>query len=319
MLRRRNFSLTQIEYVLALHRLGSFSRAAQECHVTQPTLSVQIQKLEEELGVVIFERTKKPLLVTERGAALVAQMQAILAEARKIDEIVEFTESKGIEGELSLGVIPTVAPYLLPRLLPIVASQHPGLKLKIVELQTHRIVQQLQDDQLDVGLLATPLHQPNVHERPLFLEPFSLLCQKGHRLSQRSRVNYDSLEFHDIWLLEEGHCLRHQVLDICALRKTKSSERQFQFESGSLETLKSLVQANGGYTLLPALATENLPSGVQLVPFANPIPAREIGLVTGRVQHKKNLQDALAQAILSSVPAAIRKLRKKDLELVPVS
>ena len=319
MAQKINFSLTQIEYVLAVHKYGHFSRAAEACHVTQPTLSMQIQKLEEELGTVIFERSKKPVLLTEKGAQLVEQMRAVLTEARKIDEILRSGSEEHPEGELSLGIIPTVAPYLIPRLLPLMAKKYPSVRLKIFELQTHRIVQSLEEDQVDVGILATPLGLPRIFERALYLEPFSVLCHKGHPLTKRARVNYSSLEFESIWLLEEGHCLRHQVLDICSLRKNKKSTRQFQFESGSLETLKNLVQSYGGYTLLPALATQGLPAGVQLIPFERPIPAREIGLVCSRVQHKKHLQDILAAMVLAAVPATVREMRRQDLELVPIS
>jgi LysR family hydrogen peroxide-inducible transcriptional activator len=325
MTRKANFSLTQIEYVLSVQRRGHFGLAAQECHVTQPTLSMQIHKLEEELGVVIFDRTKKPILLTEKGAKLLAQMRLVLTEALKIDEIHLDDLGSNARGELTVGIIPTLAPYLLPRLLPVVAKNFPDLELKIFELQTESIVRSLGDDTIDVGLLATPLHAANIHERALCLEPFSLLCQKSHKLAKRARVNYAALEANDLWLLQEGHCLRHQVLDICSLKKSRGAPRrgaeprQFQFESGSLETLKNLVSSYGGYTLLPALSTENLPPHVQLVPFEAPVPAREIGLACSRLQHKKALQDALAACVLEAIPAALRKLRRKDLELVPVA
>lgn len=317
MAKKVNFSLTQLEYVLAVHKHGHFSQAAKACHVTQPTLSMQIQKLEEELGTVIFDRSKKPILLTEKGAKLIDQMRAILAEARKVEGILE--EDNGVvEGELTIGIIPTVAPYLLPRLLPVVAKRYPKLRLKILELQTHRIVQALEEDQIDLGLLATPLHIPKIHERPLYWETFFVMSQKSHKLAKASKVKYSNLEFDDVWLLEEGHCLRHQMIDICAHRQKKSQSRQFQFESGSLETLKSLVQSYSGYTLLPALAAEGLPSGVALIPFEAPAPAREIGMVTSRQHFKKALQDALAQAVLEALPESVRKMKRKDFEIVPV-
>jgi LysR family hydrogen peroxide-inducible transcriptional activator len=313
-----NFSLTQLEYVLAVHKYGHFSQAAKACHVTQPTLSMQIQKLEEELGTVIFDRSKKPIILTASGGKLIEQMRAILFEAKKVEAILDAESGVGVEGNLTIGIIPTVAPYLLPRLLPVVAKLYPGLELKILELQTHRIVQDLEEDQIDLGILATPLGLPRIHERSLYWEKFSIMAQKGHLLTKRSKVRYSDLEFDDVWLLEEGHCLRNQMVDICAHRHKKSPKRQFQFESGSLETLKNLVKSYGGYTLLPALATEGLPSGVSLVPFESPIPAREIGIVTSRKDYKKHLQDALAQAVLECIPEAVRKIKRKDLELVPV-
>ncbi|MGZ3695614.1 MAG: LysR substrate-binding domain-containing protein [Bdellovibrionota bacterium] len=318
MAKKVNFSLTQLEYVLAVHKLGHFSHAAKACHVTQPTLSMQIQKLEEELGTVIFDRTKKPVALTEKGTKLVEQMRAILYEARKVDAILHSDSEAEVKGSLDIGIIPTVAPYLLPRLLPVVAKLYPGLQLKILELQTQRIVQALEEDQIDLGILATPLGLPKIHERSLYWEKFSLMAQKGHVLTKGHKVKYSDLEFDDLWLLEEGHCLRNQMVDICAHRPKKNSKRQFLFESGSLETLKSLVKSYGGYTLLPALATEGLPAGVTLMPFESPIPAREIGIVTSRLDYKKPLQDALAHAILECIPEAVRKIKRKDLELMPV-
>jgi LysR family transcriptional regulator, hydrogen peroxide-inducible genes activator len=311
-----NFSLTQLEYVLAVHRHGSFSRAAAACHVTQPTLSMQVQKLEEELGAVIFDRSKKPILLTEKGRKLIEQMRAILDEARKVEALLE--EEGPLQGEITFGVIPTIAPYLLPRLLPVVEKSYPGLRLRILELQTQRIVEALEEDQIDFGILATPLGLPRVHERSLYWEPFSLLCQKGHRLAKGRSVKAAQLEFEDFWLLEEGHCLRSQVLDVCALKRKKNTPRQFQFESGSLETLKKLVSSYGGYTLLPALATDALPANTVLVPFERPVPAREIGIVSRREHHKSRLQEALAGAVLEAVPESVRRIRRRDLELVPV-
>lgn len=315
-----NFSLTQLEYVLAVHKYGRFSEAAKQCHVTQPTLSMQIQKLEEELGAVIFDRSKKPILLTDKGKQLIAQMQAVLDEAKKIEGILEAVQGDALKGELTLGVIPTVAPYLLPRLLPVVEKMFPELSLKILELQTHRVVESLGDDSIDLGILAIPLGIPKVHEVSLYWEPFSVLCRKNHEMAKAKKVKYSSLKPDDIWLLEEGHCLRNQVLDVCAVKESRSkgAQRKFQFESGSLETLKSLVSSYGGYTLLPALAAESLSSNVTLVPFERPAPAREIGLVFRREHYKSHLQEALKKAILQAVPSAVKEVRRKDLDILPV-
>jgi len=315
---KANFSLTQIEYVLAVARLGHFARAAEACHVTQPTLSMQLQKLEQDLGSVIFDRSKKPILLTEVGKKLVEQFQRILFEAKKIEGIVHSSNAVGISGELTLGIIPTIAPYLLPKLLPVIERKFPKLELKILELQTLRIVEQLQNDELDVGLLATPLKVPKIFEYALYYEPFSVLARIGHELTKHKKVSYSSLRQEDIWLLEEGHCLRHQVLDVCALKKNKGKTRQFRFESGNLETLKGLVDTYGGYTLLPALAAETLGKNTALVQFERPIPAREIGLVYRREHFKSELIEALGDAILAAIPEEIRKIRQKDLDVLPV-
>ncbi len=313
-----NFSLTQLEYVLAVQKHGHFSKAAAACFVTQPTLSMQIQKLEDALGCVIFDRSKKPTLVTDTGRKLVEQMQAIVQEARKLDTIRRTGASSEMTGELAVGVIPTVAPYLLPRLLPILERDCPRVKFRIFEMQTHRIVEALKDDEIDAGLLATPLETAKLDERPLFLEPFSVLCQKGHALGKLKKVKYTSLEASDIWLLEEGHCLRHQVLDVCSVKSRKPVDSQFLFESGSLETLKNLVNSYGGYTLLPALAMDTIGSRTVLVPFERPIPARAISLVSLRKHHKRELLDGLERAVGYALPETLRKLRPKDLDVLPV-
>lgn len=313
-----NFSLTQLKYVLAVHKLGSFSLAAKNCFVTQPTLSMQIQKLEEELGTVIFDRSKKPILLTERGKKLIEQMQAILFEARKIETILQSESERALSGELSLGVIPTVAPYLLPRLLPVMEKLFPEVSLKIFELQTHRIEEALDSDEIDVGILAIPLGGSKLLERPLYWEPFSILCQKSHPLARQKRVNYSRLDTSDIWLMEEGHCLRNQVLDVCSLRQKKNSKRKYQFESGSLETLKNLVSSYGGFTLLPALAIDSLAANLVILPSERPVPAREIGLVSRREHYKENLLDALGKAVLASIPESLRKIKKKDLDVIPI-
>lgn len=313
-----NFSLTQLEYVLAVQKYGHFAKAAKACFVTQPTLSMQLQKLETVLGVVIFDRSKKPILLTDAGKKLVEQMQAIVFEARKLNAIIHQGSTGTVKGELTLGIIPTLAPYILPRLLPTIESLYPDLNLRIFEMQTHRIIDALNDDEIDVGLLATPLKAPHIEERPLFWEPFSLLCRKGDPLAKRKRVNYENINSNEIWLLEEGHCLRHQVLDVCSAKGKKNQNRRFQFESGSLETLKRLVASYGGYTLLPALATDDLGSKSVLVSFERPIPGREIGLVTRRKQYKSELIEALATATLECIPSALRDLNPKNLDVLPV-
>lgn len=343
-----NFTLTQLEYVLAVQRHGHFSKAAEACHITQPTLSMQIQKLEEELGAPLFDRTKKPILLTALGTRLIAQMQAVLTEAKKIEGLVQKGSSNRLEGELTLGVIPTVAPYVIPRVLPTLQRELPGLRLKIREMQTHRIVEALQIDEIDVGLLATPLESARLYELALFYEPFSLLCQKKGEFGSRQTIQYGELrsaleeqKLGRLWLLEEGHCLRHQVVDLCSLRKRGAPPRkaraldpktpeggsqrplgkdleQFEFESGSLETLKNLVETLGGCTLLPALAKEGVGPHCRLIEFERPIPAREVGLVYLREHHKVDLIEGLGETILKALPEELRRIRKKDLEVLPV-
>ncbi|HWU41935.1 MAG TPA: hydrogen peroxide-inducible genes activator [Bdellovibrio sp.] len=314
-----SFSLTQLEYVMAVHKHGHFAKAADACHVTQPTLSMQIQKLEEDLGVVIFDRSKKPILLTSMGKKIISQMQTVLFEAKKIEALIQ-QESKGTQrGSLMVGVIPTVAPYLLPRLLPVCEELYPDLELTIKELQTDQILAALDNDEIDVGILATPSQNSKMFEFPLYYEPFYVLCEKGHDYAHMKKIKYNTLGMDDVWLLEEGHCLRNQVLDLCSIKKGKVGGRRYKFESGSLETLKNLVDLYGGYTLLPQLATEHIGSHSRLVSFERPIPAREIGLVHRREHYKSELIEALGEAILKAIPEDLRKIRQKDLDVLPIA
>jgi LysR family hydrogen peroxide-inducible transcriptional activator len=316
---KMTFSLTQLEYILAVHKFGHFAKAAEACHVTQPTLSMQIQKLEEDLDVVIFDRSKKPILLTQIGKKLVAQMQAILFEAKKIESIIQ-QEKKGTrQGSLKVGVIPTVAPYLLPRLLPVCEEMMGEVELNLRELQTDHIFTALDNDEIDVGILATPSERPQMFEFPLYYEPFYVLCKDNHEYADQKKIKYQNLSQKDVWLLEEGHCLRNQVLDLCTIRKERKEGRRYKFESGSLETLKNLVDLYGGYTLLPHLATEQIGEHSQIIPFERPIPAREIGLVHRREHYKHDLIESLGEAILKCIPDDLRRIRQKDLDVLPIS
>lgn len=312
-----NFSLTQLEYVLAVYKLGHFAKAAEFCNVTQPTLSMQIQKLEETLNITIFDRSKKPILLTDIGAALIDQIRQVVAEAKKIENTIRSQIHEKLTGQIELAVIPTIAPYLLPLLLPAIEKQFPGIDLRIKEFQTHQIVDSLNNDEIDVGILAIPIKAPKILEIPLYFEPFSVLCDKNHTLANTKKVKYSSLKSDDIWLLEEGHCLRSQILDVCSLKPEKLEKRRFKFESGSIETLKNLINSYGGYTLLPALAEENLGKNTRLIEFERPIPAREIGLVHRREHYKINLIKALADAVHGCIPEQLRKIRQKDLDVIP--
>lgn len=316
---KANFSLTQLEYVMAVNKYGHFAKAAESCFVTQPTLSMQIQKLEEDLGVVIFDRSKKPVLPTQVGKKLISQIQTVLFEAKKLESIVLQGKKEGKQGSLVFGVIPTVAPYILPRLLPVCEKLFPDIELNIKEMQTDHILEALNEDGIDVGLLATPTLWPKIFEYPLYYEPFYVLCEKHHEYAHAKKIKHQALSLEDIWLLEEGHCLRNQVLDVCAMKKGKVGGRRYKFESGSLETLKNLVDLYGGYTLLPFLATEHIGHHSQVVPFERPIPAREIGLVYRREHYKSELIESLGEAILKSIPEELRKIRPKDLDVLPIS
>ena len=302
------FTLTQLAYVVAVETHGHFGRAAAACAVTQPTLSMQIGKLERALGVTLFDRTRSPVRATDAGRPVIDQAREVLRAAARIPEICE--EGRGVvAGELRLGVIPTLAPYLLPRILDDLARRNPQLALSVEEMVTSTIVTELRDETIDAGLVASPLGEPGLVERSLFVEPFVAYVSPRHRLASRATVTPDDLSLDDLWLLSEGHCFRTQSIAVCAERARAASPLRARFESGNLETLKRLVERGDGMTLLPALAAVDLPSEEQRAlvrPFAGAPPVREVRLVRRRTDLKRRLVDALVDAVLEALPPELR-------------
>ena len=302
------FTLTQLAYVVAVETHGHFGRAAAACAVTQPTLSMQIGKLERALGVTLFDRTRSPVRATDAGRPVIDQAREVLRAAARIPEICE--EGRGVvAGELRLGVIPTLAPYLLPRILDDLARRNPQLALSVEEMVTSTIVTELRDETIDAGLVASPLGEPGLVERSLFVEPFVAYVSPGHRLASRAAVTPDDLSLDDLWLLSEGHCFRTQSIAVCAERARAAPPLRARFESGNLETLKRLVERGDGMTLLPALAADDLPSEEQRAlvrPFAGAPPVREVRLVRRRTDLKRRLVDALVDAVLEALPPELR-------------
>lgn len=311
-------TLTQLAYIVALDTHRHFGRAAAACHVTQPTLSMQIGKLERALGVTIFDRSRSPARSTEVGRLIIDQAHDVLRSAARIPELCE--ESRGVvAGELRLGVIPTLAPYLLPRFLDDLARRNPQLELSVEEMVTSTIVTGLRQETLDVGLVATPLGEAGLNEQLLFTEPFVAYVSPGHRLAARAELTPDDLSLDDLWLLAEGHCFRAQAIAVCGERTRheraphegapRERARRARFESGNLETLKRLVERGDGMTLLPALAAEDLASESQRAlvrPFAHPAPARGVRLVRRRAHLKRQHVDALVEAVTRALPATLR-------------
>ena len=316
-----DFTLTQLSYVVAVDTHGHFGRAAAACDVTQPTLSMQIGKLERALGATLFDRTRSPVRATDVGRLVVDQARDVLRSAARIPEICE--DGRGVvAGELRLGVIPTLAPYLLPRFLDDLTRRNPRLELSVEEMVTSAIVTGLRQETLDVGLVATPLGEAGLTERVLFVEPFVAYLNTEHRLAERATLTPDDLSLDDLWLLSEGHCFRAQSIAVCAERAherergrprdgegdARSCTRRARFESGNLETLKRLVERGEGMTLLPALAAADLASESQRAlvrPFAEPAPAREVRLVLRRADLKRRLVDALVDAVTAALPAEL--------------
>ncbi len=308
-------TLQQLEYVRALDIERNFVRAAERCFVTQPSLTMQVQKLEDQLGIKIFDRSKKPLIPTPLGEKLVAQAYTILREAERFKEIVKEQEGK-LSGELKIGIIPTLAPYLLPLFVPKFESDFPDIRLIVQELQTNVMVEKLRKDELNLGILVTPLEEKGIHEYPLFNEPMVGYVGESHRLSFKNKIDVADLDLDDIWLLSEGHCMRGQVLNICKAHQT-NNESNFVFESGSLETLERLVEKHRGMTVLPFLATLNLDTKQRklLREFNGIPPVREVSLVTNRIHIKTAMIEALKSVILASIPQNLLNLEGSIIAL----
>lgn len=298
-------TITQLKYVLSVAEYKNFTVAAEHSFVTQPTLSMQIQKLEEELDVQIFNRSKKPIELTDIGTKVVEQAKIIVGESNRITDIVH--QHKGyIGGEFKLGIIPTVMPTLLPMFLNNFTHRYPKVKLIIEELTTEEIIRKLMDGHIDAGLAATPLENEAIKERPLYYEPFVGLIPEGHRLYDCKKINVDALEMDDILLLEDGHCFKESVINLCRTYKDDNS-KGFQLESGSFDTLIKLSKEGLGMTLLPYLHTLDLNEKDQkhLREFTAPPPAREVSLIYHKSQLKMQLIEALKNTIDGVVRGAI--------------
>lgn len=298
-------TLQQLEYIRALYLERNFVKAAERCFVTQPSLTMQVKKLEDRLGVKIFDRSKKPLVPTPIGEKIIAQAQIVLKEAHRVKEMIDEQEGT-LEGEISVAIIPTLAPYLLPLFVPKFEMDYPEIKLVVRELQTDRIVEGLRKDELDLGILVTPLHENGITESVLFHEPMFGYVGKDHRLSENDQLDVTDLDIDDTWLLSEGHCLRGQVLNICKAEPTNKSGN-LVFESGSLETLERLVENHRGMTILPYLATLNLTASQKklLKEFKSTAPVREVSFATNRVHIKTAMIEALRLTILKSIPKSL--------------
>lgn len=306
-------TLVQLEYIVAVDTYRSFVGAAEKCFVTQPTLSMQIQKLEEMLNVKIFDRSKQPVVPTEIGSQVIEQARLVLQESHKIKEIIN-SQQQDVTGELKVGIIPTVAPYLLPKVIAAMMEKYPDLKLLIWEYTTEDIIHHLKTGILDCGILATPLADPAIEELPLYYENFVTYISRNSKLYKKKTIDANDLEDENIWLLNEGHCMRSQVLNIC--RSTKNNRLQgLTYNTGSVETLIRMVDINNGATLLPELALEELNSKQlsKVRYFKSPEPVREISLVTHKNFIKKRMLNALKEEILEVVPKGMRQKKKKDI------
>lgn len=296
-------SLIQMQYLAAIDTYRHFATAAEKCFVTQPTLSMQVKKVEEELGIKIFDRTRQPVIPTQAGIAIIEQVRRILKEAEKIDLLVQEMQQE-VSGDLTLGIIPTISPYLLPLFAGAFKQKYPAVHLKVQEVVTERIEELLKKDLLDAGILVTPLHNPGLIEQPLFYEEMMIYTNMQHPLSTQPIINIGDIATPEMWLLSDGHCFRHQVVNLCQLHDLKSDVLPFEFEGGSLDTMMKIIDKEGGYTLIPELAGLEITNDVahKVRRFSGITPLREVSLVVNRRFAKTNLLQNLANEITQAVP-----------------
>jgi LysR family transcriptional regulator, hydrogen peroxide-inducible genes activator len=298
-------TISQLKYVLAVAEYQNFTLAAEKCFVTQPTLSMQIQKVEEELSILIFDRSKKPIQLTDIGLKIVNQAKNIVNEADRIQDIVE--QQKGfIGGEFRLGIIPTVMPTLLPMFLNNFIKKYPKVKLIIEELNTYEIITKLNSGHLDAAIAATPLMEEKIKEIVLYYEPFVAYIPENHSHYTKKEIQIDDLNLDEILLLQDGHCFRDGILNLC---KTGHNDdiNHFKIESGSFETLVKLADEGLGITLLPFLHTLDLKEKDQLKlkHFVDPKPSREVSLIYPKSELKMQIIEALRASISGIIKGAI--------------
>jgi len=311
-------SLTQLKYIISVHHHKHFGRAAKECAVSQPSLSAQIQKAEEELDLVIFDRSKKPILTTQKGYEIIQQAKIVLSEHQKIFDL---SLDKELSGNFNLAVIPTLSPYLIPLFIESFSKKYPKVQLNISEYKTSDIIEALDKDEIDAALLVTPLYNDKIIERVLFYEPFYIYSSIDHPLNKRKRVKESDLDSESIWLLSEGHCLRDQVIKVCSYGLKSPVLDNIRFESGSLDTLINLIKNGRGYTLLPHLSTINLSKqecSNHLRSFQKPAPTREVSLVYSRSFLKENIIQSLEDEILDNIPNELISLKKNSVQVIDI-
>ena len=307
-------NLQQMEYIIALNRYRNFVRAAEACRIAQPTLSTMIQKLEDELGVRLFDRSRHPVEPTEIGSRIVRQAENVLAETHRIKEMVR-TETESLNGKLQMGIIPTVAPYLVPEFIGYFTADYPDVSLSITELRTIPAIRQLRNGTLDMVILSTPLNEPDLLEIPLYYEKFMVYFATGEPV-EKSPLTAEELSRHRLWILQEGHCFRNQLFSFCRLPATALRKI---YEAGSIHTLISIVDKNGGCTVIPELhlpfLNEKQQGNVHRIDF--PPAVREISILIRQDYIRERILNAVADTVKKIVPSHMidERLKKFSIRL----
>lgn len=302
---KENITLSQLKYVIALDDYRNFSRAAEQCHITQPTLSLQLKKLENTVDLIIFDRSKKPVVPTSSGLLVIDSARRILKEVDLLAEEITLM-NEDLHGEISIGIIPTLAPYLIPFFIRNFSRQFPKIDIQVKELFTESIVEGLKKDKIDVGLLVGPLEEQGVNCNPLFYEEILVYIHPNHPFSSQEEIYLDQLQSEQLWILGQGHCFRDQVLNLCPESKVER-KKNIKYDCGSLETLKKLVDLEGGFTLLPELSIGSLIPGekTRVKPIYGPKPLRQVCMATARSVSRRKVMGILDEFIKASVPAEL--------------
>ncbi|MCL9682523.1 LysR substrate-binding domain-containing protein [Legionella maioricensis] len=297
-------NLRDLNYFVVLAELRHFGEAAKRCYISQPTLSMQIKKLEETLGVALFERSNKQVFLTDEGYELLSKAKKILILCEEMKAIAQHSQDP-YAGDLHLGVIPTVAPYLLPAVMPTIKNTFPNLKIWLVEEQTHRLISKLEGGEIDAAIMAQPVASNFAHHH-LFKEAFYFTCAHNHPLAQSRHIAISDLANQQVMLLAEGHCLRDQAMAVCQMAKANEVA---DFTATSLETLRLMVQAGMGVTLLPALAVGTESSDLlKCIPFEEPVPTRTLALFWRSGTPKNKCLRALADLIIQLITPKLKSI-----------
>lgn len=301
-------TLQQLEYILAVNQFRHFAKAAEYCRVTQPTLSAMIQKLEEELDTRIFDRSQQPVCPTPVGIHIIEQAQNILVQANRIKNIIE-EEKYSLTGTFKLGILPTVAPYLLPRFFPQLMKKYPDLDIRVVEMKTNDIKKALQTGEIDAGIVASLAGMEELQQTPLFYEQFFAYVSREDALFNNEVIRTSDLNGEQLWLLDEGHCFRDQLVRFCQMKSARAS--QLAYHLGSMETFMRMVESGKGVTFIPELAVLQLGDAQkELVrSFAIPCPTRQVVLLTNKNFIRHTLLEVLVKEIKLSVPKEMLSLK----------
>lgn len=302
-------TLVQLEYILAVDKFRHFVKAAEYCHVTQPTLSMQIKKFEEELDVIIFDRNKHPIEPTAIGEKIIEQSRLLIQGKERIHEVIADTR-ENISGEIKIGIIPTIANNLVPLFVPFMAEKYPELDIHIEELMTHQVIEKIKQSQIDIGIIATPSLEEGLNEIPVYYEPFVAYVSETHKLFKKDKISSRDLNVDDMWLLADGHCFRNHIINLCGVENYYPQNMNFGYKTGSLEVLKKLVDKHYGYTLLPYLSTIDMDESKlkYIREFKEPTPKREVSIVTPIGFLKQKLVDTIKMEIQHSIPKNIHQL-----------